>query len=250
MGDAVFVAFKALAGAIPIILAVFSALFAVWSLANLPGRRRLRIGNLIDFETMGAKEIKRELAEEVRRGTSPHSALMQEYHAQGLSQSRVSFWFSLVFAALGFMIIAIAVGLFLQTPTAPGASFGDNIGKPAFTLVAGTIVDAVAALFFVQSNKARQLMTDFFDKLRVDRKLDEALSLIGAIREPGVASRAQAIVALNFSDVQITDAILATMLKADATTSAPPDGPQHRAHEDAGSRPAPDGHAEPQRDPA
>jgi hypothetical protein len=78
---------------------------------------------------------------------------------------------------LGFAIIALSIGIFLQgTPAASG--WLESAGKPAFTLIAGTIIDAVAALFFVQSNKARQLMTEFFDKLRVDRKLDEALSLM------------------------------------------------------------------------
>src|ERR1043166_127330 len=37
-------------------------------------------------------------------------ALLKEYHAQGLAQSKVSFWFSLIFAALGFSVIIVAVG--------------------------------------------------------------------------------------------------------------------------------------------
>ena len=91
---------------------------------------------------------------------------MREYHAQGLSQSRVSFWFSLVFASLGFAIIALSVGIFLQRVDNPNVGWLETAGKPVFTLVAGTVIDAVSALFFVQSNKARQLMTEFFDKLR------------------------------------------------------------------------------------
>lgn len=44
-------------------------------------------------------------------------------------------------------------------------------------VIAGTIIDAIAALFFVQSNRARELMVQFFDRLRADRKLDEAIRL-------------------------------------------------------------------------
>ena len=102
-------------------------------------------------------------------GTAPQYALLREYHAQGLSQSRISFWFSLVFASLGFAIIAFSIVLFTQQ----SGDTWSGAGKPLFALVAGTIIDAVSALFFVQSNKARQLMTEFFDKLRTDRKLNE-----------------------------------------------------------------------------
>ena len=44
-------------------------------------------------------------------------------------------------------------------------------------VIAGTIIDAIAGLFFVQSNRARELMVQFFDRLRADRKLDEAIRL-------------------------------------------------------------------------
>jgi hypothetical protein len=47
------------------------------------------------------------------------------------------------------------------------------VGRAA--IIWGTVIQAAYTLFVVQSNRARQLMTEFFDKLRVDRKLDEAL---------------------------------------------------------------------------
>jgi hypothetical protein len=75
--------------------------------------------------------------------------LLREYHAQGLAQSKISFWFSLVFAALGFAVIVSAI-FTLQ----PGERLLDQ-GRTFISLVAGTVIDAVAALFFVQSNKAR-----------------------------------------------------------------------------------------------
>lgn len=107
----------------------------------------------------------------------------------------------------------MSVGIFLQgTPTTSG--WLELAGKPAFTLVAGTIIDAVAALFFVQSNKARQLMTEFFDKLRVDRKLDEALRLMKEIDDATIASKVKGVVALTFSDVALDKLTLTELLSA------------------------------------
>lgn len=77
----------------------------------------------------------------------------------------------MVFASLGFLVIVLAfVTVFLSDD---GGVDSANV----ITLVAGTIVEVISALFFVQTNRARVLMVDFFDRLRVDRKLREALSL-------------------------------------------------------------------------
>jgi hypothetical protein len=40
--------------------------------------------------------------------------LLRAYHAQGLAQSKISFWFSLIFASIGFSVIMLGVGLFLS----------------------------------------------------------------------------------------------------------------------------------------
>jgi hypothetical protein len=122
-------------------------------------------------------------------------ALLKEYYAQGLAQSKISFWFSLIFAALGFGVIITAL-LTIDR----GASITQQ-GQSIAALVAGTIIDSVSALFFVQSNRARQLMTEFFDKLRIDRKLDESLNLVGAIGDKELQGRMQALLALNFVEV-------------------------------------------------
>lgn len=100
-------------------------------------------------------------------------ALLKQYHDQGLAQSRVSFWFSLIAASVGFMVIVTA---FLIADS--GVAITQQ-GRAALTLLAGTIVETTAGLFFVQSNRARKLMIEFFDRLRMDRKLFEALKLAG-----------------------------------------------------------------------
>src|SRR5208283_3803426 len=94
------------------------------------------------------------------------------------------------------------------------------------TMVAGTIIDAVSALFFVQSNKARQLMSEFFDKLRADRKLEESLKLCNDIHNPDLRDRLRTLIALNFSDVKPTEAILSSILGIDLQKPTPPSGGQ------------------------
>jgi hypothetical protein len=130
-------------------------------------------------------------------------ALLKEYHAQGLAQSKVSFWFSLIFAALGFSVILVAVGtLIFGGELRATSSVQSTATQPIFALVAGTIIEAVAALFFVQSNKARQLMIDFFDRARLDRKIDESLSLVDRPKDENLSGRLRAYLAMNFADVR------------------------------------------------
>src|SRR5208283_5064696 len=97
-----------------------------------------------------AEEIKRLVTEAIPEATPENRQylLLREYHAQGIAQSKISFWFSLVFAALGFGVIVSGL-LTLQADKEFSKQAGSFI-----TMVAGTIIDAVSALFFVQSNKA------------------------------------------------------------------------------------------------
>jgi hypothetical protein len=195
---------------------ILTGLAALVSAFIFLGRGTVRIGSFsLDFAKNTADNIARQFSEDVARGTSPQNALMREYHAQDLSQSKISFWFSLVFASFGFSIIALSVGLFLQGNQNPSGGWLETAGKPAFTLVAGTVIDAVAALFFVQSNKARQLMVEFFDKLRVDRKLDEALALISKIEDKSISGRVRGIIAMNFSEAPLDQNILKAMFLND-----------------------------------
>ena len=125
-------------------------------------------------------------------------ALMQTYHTQGLSQSRVSFWFSLVLATAGFVVITIAAtGLFSSSTE------GSAVG-----LVSGAITEALSALFFAQSNRARKLMQDFFADLRDDQRREDALSLVGRIEDGGLRAAAQAAIALQLIDSTVSPSVL------------------------------------------
>jgi hypothetical protein len=86
-------------------------------------------------------------------------------------------------------------------------------GATLVGLVAGTVIDAVSALFFVQSNKARLLMTEFFDRLRTDRKFEESLRIADGIPDTEAQSRLKVILAINFAGVNSNDAMLRELLR-------------------------------------
>ena len=117
-----------------------------------------------------------------------------EYHAQSISQCRVSFWFSIIFATIGFSLIATSV-----------FAYSDKSGY--LGVIAGAVVEAVAALFFVQSNKARKLMSEFFDRLRQDRKLEESLNLCDAIDDEFVRNSLRLKLSLFFAGVEESNGI-------------------------------------------
>ena len=112
-----------------------------------------------------------------------------EYHQQSIGQARISFWFSLIFASVGFLIIATSI-----------FTYSDKTGY--IGIIAGTIIDAVSALFFMQSNKARILMSEFFDKLRQDRKLEESLNLCQSIDDEFLRNALKVKLSLFFSGLE------------------------------------------------
>ncbi|MBB4799962.1 hypothetical protein HNP37_000001 [Flavobacterium nitrogenifigens] len=133
--------------------------------------------------------------------------LLKQYHAQGLGQSRISFWFSLIFATCGFAVIAISIlnvdnnKSFLTQPSS------------IISLISGTIIDAVSALFFVQSNKSRELMSTFFEKLRADRKIEESLKLADSITDENLRSKLKMILSLHFAEIVTSDNIVSIVFK-------------------------------------
>jgi hypothetical protein len=131
--------------------------------------------------------------------------LSKDYHQQCLAQSRMSFWFSLIFASLGFLIISASVIAAVSNRAATAQP------QPIFALVAGTIIDAVSALFFVQSNKARKQMAEFFDKLRADQKLQDALDLCSKIPDPALQKKVRSVLAPTLSECQLTENLIASI---------------------------------------
>jgi hypothetical protein len=203
--------------AVPVVALVVSILGFILLYRGKLGR--LEIGKAFRISTIEdeASRIRNRLSSALPQNNAKPTqqyALLQEYHAQGLAQSKISFWFSLVFAAIGFTIIILSVLTYVLSSQEylASATIIDKAGKPVFAVVAGTIIDAVAGLFFVQSNKARQLMTEFFDRRRVDRKLDESLSVLSQIEDNVISSRVKAPLALNFAEIIVTDDVFRRLI--------------------------------------
>lgn len=154
-----------------------------------------------------AQERREQLDRERRAETEEREyRLLAEYHAQGLAQSKMSFRLSLIFAGLGFLVIAVAIGLAVASDDASTIA-------SIVPLIGGAVVEAVSGLFFVQSNRARQLMVTFFDRLRADRNLREALELAAAIEDGRVRSRLQAQMALSMAGASQTEGTLDLLLR-------------------------------------
>ena len=104
----------------------------------------------------------------------------------------MSFWFSLSFAAIGFGVIIFAFA------THNAADLWGTVIKAA----SGTIIDAVASLFFVQSTNAQKAMSEFFEKLRMDRLNSESRTLIAEIQNSERADQLRAQLVLKYAGIE------------------------------------------------
>ena len=93
-------------------------------------------------------------------------------------------------------------------------------------LLAGTIINAVAGLFFVQSNRTRRLMSEFFDRLRNDEKVAEAVELVNSLQDTQTQSRLKSVLALSFASVELNKDVLELLMlnPFDSKTETPGDG--------------------------
>lgn len=134
------------------------------------------------------------------------NSILTGYYLQVLRQSSISFMYSLIFAAIGFIVIVISIFPdAFQTPIGP-TDRPDQIEerRPADKwpgLISGIVIEAVSALIFVQTNNARRTMIEFSEKIRLDRKLDESLELIDRIPNQKIQSKVKALLVLNFSGI-------------------------------------------------
>ncbi len=170
--------------------------------------KRIRFGSFEIEATTKEKAQARLLLESVSQPDKKELPFEIEqlagYYAQVLAQSKVSFWFSLIFASIGFLIIVIAGFKFFST----------EISAAAIQLASGTIIDAVAALFFVQSNKAQSSMAAFFEKLRLDRQQSDAKALCESITDEPTKNAMKVQLALYLSGIPHFDQISKNIVDA------------------------------------
>ena len=136
------------------------------------------------------------------------SLLLNEYYQQGLQQSSISFNFSIWAAVSGFSIIILSV----LKPIFSELSDQSNI-QTVIQIGAGTIINAVSSIFFVLSNRNKKAMIEFSEKLRIDRKLNEALDLLESIEDDySIKTKIKALVIIEFSGLSISKEELFSIL--------------------------------------
>jgi hypothetical protein len=177
------------------VLGVVVSLYAIVAAVRSGALKSIRIGS---FELQASEREVEHAREVIRAVTAPDSERvpfeteqLANYYAQVLGQSKTSFWFSLVFASIGFLIIVLAAFMHAD------AESGSTIAR----FIAGGIVDAVAALFFVQSKRAQESMTEFFDKLRRDRNHLEARKLCESLDTSEARDALRVRLALHYAEV-------------------------------------------------
>jgi hypothetical protein len=167
--------------------------------------KRFRLGSIEIEATPQERERARELVRTVvpeAESVPFETEQLALYYGQILAQSKVSFWFSLVFASLGFVVLVAAVFMYSS----------DSQGTTVAQFVAGTIMDAVAALFFVQSRNAQTAMGEFFDKLRKDRHHLESRKLCESIENSKTKDALKVQLALHYAEVKNSSGIAETLI--------------------------------------
>ncbi len=175
-------------------LSVIVAIFAIIGAMRSGVLKRLRFGSIEIEANPQEQEQIRALVRSVSNDSVSvpfETEQLALYYGQILSQSKISFWFSLVFASLGFVILVIAVFLYST----------NSVGTTVAQFIAGTIMDAVAALFFVQSRNAQKSMGEFFDKLRRDRNHLESRQLCKNIEDKLARDALRIQLSLHYAEV-------------------------------------------------
>lgn len=139
--------------------------------------------------------------------------LITAYHEQALSQARVQFWFSVIAATIGFVMILYG-----------GFGVVTDSGATVARILAGLTLDAVAALFFKQASETRQRATELYDRLRRDKQLNESVALVASIEDIRVRSAVKAQIALQMSGMQPAAIDLTKFLSGEAGRNEGPRG--------------------------
>lgn len=149
----------------------------------------------------GRKFVGQTLATETR-GAPYETEQLARYYGLVLAQSKISFWFSLLFASLGFIVIIFAVFKYSANDT----------GGTVVQLIGGLVIDAVAALFFVQSRNAQKSMSEFFDKLRLDRQKLDGRALCDSIADSYAKDALRIQLALSYSGIEDANSVATTII--------------------------------------
>jgi xanthine/uracil/vitamin C permease (AzgA family) len=170
-------------------------LATVGAAASFYGALRTGALSSVTIESLGFKATLS--SEDVAALDSPESdqpfesRALAKYDNHALTRANISFWFSLIFASIGFGVIIFA----FATHTA------DDIWGTVIKATSGAVIDAVSSLFFVQSTNAQKAMSEFFEKLRLDRLNAEARELLNGIENAERRDQLKAQLVLKYSGI-------------------------------------------------
>lgn len=126
--------------------------------------------------------------------------LVNNYHSQALSQAKFQFWFSVTAATIGFaLILFFSLGI-------DHKNFVEYI-----KILPGAVIDAVAFLFFKQAEQTRQRATELYDRLRNDRQLERAETVVDSIEDVKIRSVVKAQIALHMAGMKPKNLELPTL---------------------------------------
>ena len=153
--------------------------------------KQLRFGSIELEFAKAAREFESVGKKEKAEGRPFETAALENYYKHALSRANISFWFSLIFASIGFGVIIFAFA----------SHEASDLGGTVVKVVSGTVIDSVSALFFVQSTNAQKSMSEFFEKLRLDRLNVEAREMIGEIENRESRDQLRAQLVLKYSGI-------------------------------------------------
>ncbi|MDX6499820.1 MAG: hypothetical protein QOG23_3080 [Blastocatellia bacterium] len=134
--------------------------------------------------------------------------LVNEYHGQALAQAKVQFWFSVIAASCGFLIIIVGIWVTLS-------SHGSAVFQSTLQVLPGIAIEAVAALFFKQAAETRERATALYDRLRTDRERANALTLLETIDNTNLKDAIKAEIAIHMAGLSQTHLVPRLLADAD-----------------------------------
>ncbi|MEU7105327.1 hypothetical protein ABZ951_09800 [Streptomyces sp. NPDC046215] len=132
------------------------------------------------------------------------SVLLADYYAHGLTQAQRSSVMSLVFSAIGCLILFVGVGLAIWRSETSGDVYAAMV-----TNVTGLVTGVVGILFHRQARQALEHLEGqtklLRDDMRSERGTRQAIRLVEDVADPALKARLQAALILQFTDATLPD---------------------------------------------
>lgn len=189
MNSEVLPAFEQIFTVVSVVVAALSVIIGALAAAKSGAIRSIRFGSIEIEGSITPAQV--EALESPDKQEPFEATALSNYYNHALSRANISFWFSLIFASIGFGVIIFAFA------THTSGDLAGTIVKAA----SGAVIDAVSSLFFIQSTNAQKSMGEFFEKLRLDRLNAEAREMIGEIENAERRDQLRAQLVLKYSGI-------------------------------------------------